>query len=111
MVLALCGGNIDPMVLGRVIEHGLVEDGRLIQFRAMISDRPGGLADLCERIAAAGASVKQIVHERAFTSADISTVEVSCTVETRDQAHVEELLGSLRKGGIRCALEKHDPVL
>jgi threonine dehydratase len=111
VVLALCGGNIDPMVLGRVIDHGLVEDGRLTRFRAMISDRPGGLADLCEKIASVGASVKQIVHERAFTTADISTVEVFCIVETRGHDHVEELLESLRAGGVRCAQEKRESVL
>lgn len=102
VVLALCGGNIDPMVFGRVIEHALTLDGRLTQFRAVISDRPGGLADLCERIAAVGASVKQILHERAFASADVSTVEVECTVETRDWKHVNQLLDSLREAGISC---------
>lgn len=102
VVLALCGGNIDPMVFSRVIEHALVLDGRLTQFRAVISDRPGGLADFCERIAAVGASVKQILHERAFAGADVSKVEVDCTVETRDQAHVDLLMSSLKSAGIEC---------
>ena len=66
VVLLLTGGNIDPGVLGRVIEHGLVADGRLCRFTATISDRPGGLAKLAERIAAAGASIKEITHDRAF---------------------------------------------
>ena len=110
IVLALCGGNIDPMVFGRVIEHALVEDGRLTQFRAVISDRPGGLAELCERIACVGASVKQVIHERTFASADVSTVEVQCTVETKDHAHVERMLSELRSAGIPCALEQHQSV-
>jgi len=100
VVLCLCGGNIDPAVLGRVIEHGLVQDGRLAQFRAVISDRPGGLAALAEAIAANGASVKQITHERAFASPDVSKVEVICTVETKNQAHIESLLSSLEELGI-----------
>lgn len=101
VVLLLCGGNIDPGVLERVIEHGLVQDGRLAQFRAVISDRPGGLAILAEAIASTGASVKQITHERAFASADVSKVEVLCTVETRDHAHFEELCATLTERGIR----------
>jgi threonine dehydratase len=78
-VLLLCGGNIDPNVLSRVIERGLVADGRLCRFTAVISDRPGGLADLATQIASAGASVKHVVHDRAFGSSDVSAVHVRCT--------------------------------
>lgn len=99
VVLALCGGNIDPAVLGRVIEHGLVQDGRLARFVAQISDRPGGLAAFTQAIADVGASVKQIEHERAFAGADISKVEVLCTVETRDHAHIAELRRVLTEKG------------
>ncbi len=100
VVLLLCGGNIDPNVLSRVIERGLVEDGRLCRFTATISDRPGGLADLTAQIAAAGASVKQVVHERAFASSDVSAVRVVCTVETRDRDHLSQLLNQLRSHGV-----------
>jgi threonine dehydratase len=96
VVLLFCGGNIDPNVLSLVIERGLVADGRLSRFTAVISDRPGGLADLTAQIAAVGASVKQVVHDRAFASSDISAVNVVCTVETRDRKHLEELLSQLR---------------
>src|SRR5262249_29211139 len=82
VVLLLCGGNIDPNILSRVIERGLVADGRLSRFTAVISDRPGGLADLARQIASAGASIKQVVHDRAFASSDVSAVNVLCTVET-----------------------------
>ena len=95
VVLLVCGGNIDPGVLGRVIENALVAEGRLTRFRTVISDRPGGLARLAESIAAAGASIRQITHERAFASADISTVEVDCIIETRDSAHREAVLAAL----------------
>lgn len=103
-VLVLCGGNIDPNVLSRVIERGLVADGRLSRFTAVISDRPGGLADLATQIAAAGGSIKQVVHERAFASSDISAVRVVCTVETRDRDHLADLRDQLRRGGV----ETHD---
>ena len=106
VVLLLCGGNIDPNVLSRVIERGLVADGRLSRFTATISDRPGGLADLTARIAAVGASVKQVVHDRAFASSDVSAVNVLCTVETRDRAHLEQLLARLQEHGIGISVAR-----
>jgi threonine dehydratase len=104
VVLLLCGGNIDPNVLSRVVERGLVADGRLGRFTAVISDRPGGLADLSAQIASTGASVKQIVHDRAFASPDISAVNVLCTVETRNHQHLAELRALLKSRGV----EIHD---
>ena len=101
VVLLLCGGNIDPNVLSRVIERGLVADGRLCRFTAIISDRPGGLADLTREIAATGASIKQVVHDRAFASSDVSTVNVLCTVETRNREHIEQLRTQLKARGVQ----------
>ncbi|MEO8044105.1 MAG: threonine ammonia-lyase [Spartobacteria bacterium] len=103
VVLLLCGGNIDPNVLSRVIERGLVTDGRLSRFKAIISDRPGGLADLTTQIAAVGASIKQVVHDRAFASSDVSAVNVLCTVETRDRKHLEEVLARLHERGVKTS--------
>ncbi|MDB6146869.1 MAG: tdcB 1 [Spartobacteria bacterium] len=99
-VLLLCGGNIDPNVLSRVIERGLVADGRLGRFIAVISDRPGGLADLATQIAAAGASIKQVVHDRAFASSDVSAVNVLCTVETRNREQLADLRAQLKSHGV-----------
>lgn len=104
VVLPLCGGNIDPNILSRVIERGLVADGRLCRFNAVISDRPGGLAVLSKQIAAAGASIKQIVHDRAFASSNVSMVTVLCTVETRNREHFEQVRARLKEHGI----ETHD---
>ena len=95
VVLPFCGGNIDPAILSRVIEKGLVADGRICRFSAVISDRPGGLAGLTALIAETGASIKEIVHERAFTGGDVFAVGVLCTIETRDRAHLEEIFGRL----------------
>ena len=100
VVLPLCGGNIDPNILSRVIERGLVADGRLCRFTAVISDRPGGLAVLSKQIAAAGASIKQIVHDRAFTSSDVSMVNVLCTIEARNREHFEQVRARLKERGI-----------
>jgi threonine dehydratase len=101
VVLLLCGGNIDPNVLSRVIERSLVADGRLGRFTAVISDRPGGLADLATQIASAGASIKQVVHDRAFASSDVSAVNVLCTVETRNHEHLAELRAKLKSRGVK----------
>jgi threonine dehydratase len=98
--MMLCGGNIDPTVLARVIEHGLALDGRMIQFLAVIRDRPGGLAELASAIASAGASVKQVSHERAFGDDDVSRVQVLCQIEVRGPDHTEEVLSALRSRGI-----------
>ena len=100
VVLLLCGGNIDPNVLSRVIERGLVADGRLSRFVAVISDRPGGLADLTTQIAASGASIKQVVHDRAFAGSDVSAVHVLCTVETRNREQLAMLRRKLREHGV-----------
>jgi threonine dehydratase len=100
VVLLLCGGNIDPNILSRVIERGLVADGRLSRFTAVISDRPGGLADLAKQIAATGASIKEVVHDRAFASSDVSTVTVLCTVETRNHDHFAQLRAHLKTQGV-----------
>lgn len=100
VVLALCGGNIDLTMLDRVIEVGLVADGRLTRFTVSIADRPGGLARLAEVIASTGASIKEIVHDRAFSGPDLSAVRVVCVVETTGHDHVRDLHSALAKAGM-----------
>ena len=99
VVLPLCGGNIDTPILGRVLERGLVSDGRLCRFTATISDRPGGLARFAGLIAEVGASIIEIEHDRAFSSEDLNTVNVHCVVETRNLAHADELRARLAREG------------
>ncbi len=82
VVLTLCGGNIDLSILDRVLEVGLVADGRLWRFTVSISDRPGALSRLSDVIGSTGASIKEIVHDRAFAGPDMSSVRVVCVVET-----------------------------
>jgi len=106
VVLVVGGGNIDPAILSRVIEKGLVNDGRLTRFTAKISDRPGGLAQLCRVIAEAGASIKDIAHDRAFSGPDVYAVEVDCTVETRDHAHITALHHALQRHGFPLVVAK-----
>jgi len=101
VVLVLCGGNIDLTMLDRVIEVGLVADGRLTRFTVSISDRPGGLAKLAEVIASTGASIKEIMHDRAFSGPDLSEVRVVCVVETTGRTHIDELHLALAKAGVK----------
>lgn len=104
VVLVLCGGNIDPSVLGRVINYGLRCDWRLVRFRCEISDRPGGLEKLTHAIAETKASVNQISHERTFGKPNFSKVTIECVVETRDKAHADALIAHLEELGMPCEL-------
>jgi threonine dehydratase len=104
VALIVGGGNIDPAILSRVIETGLVHDGRLTRFTARISDRPGGLAELSRVIASCGASIKDIAHDRAFSGSDVSAVNAICTVETRDRGHITALHRALKRSGFKIAV-------
>ncbi|NBW97352.1 MAG: threonine ammonia-lyase [Planctomycetia bacterium] len=99
VVILLCGGNIDTSMLDRVIDHGLVADGRRWRFSTRVSDRPGGIARLSAVIAAAGANVREIVHDRAFSGFDVFATSVQVTVETADRDHVAALAGRLAAEG------------
>ena len=100
VVLCLCGGNIDVTLISRIIERGLVADGRLCRFRASISDRPGSLARLLTLLATTGASIKDVEHDRHFGPLDVGSVRVSCTLETRDAEHIEEVRRALTNAGV-----------
>jgi threonine dehydratase len=100
IVLCLCGGNIDVSQINRVIERGLAADGRICKLICQISDRPGGLAKFTQVIATTGASVKEVSHDRNFGPADVSRVAVHCVLETRDAAHVREVIETLKSAGI-----------
>lgn len=108
VALIFCGGNIDPGVLGRVIDHGLVVDGRLARLHAVISDRPGGLRDFTAALAEYGASIRHVVHERAFASANVATVEVDCVIETRDHSHVQRTIAGLAAHGISARIVRSE---
>ncbi|WP_254512944.1 threonine ammonia-lyase [Anatilimnocola floriformis] len=101
VVLLLCGGNIDLTILARLIDAALVADGRLARFTAEISDRPGGLATFTTLLKDIGVSVQDIVHDRTFCGTNIAAVNVLCTVETRDAAHLAQLYERLTAAGIR----------
>jgi len=97
VVFPLCGGNIDSSVLGRVIERGLAADGRLLQFKVIVMDRPGGIAELTKLLAATGASIKDIFHERAWLKTSVYMVQVKCIVEVKDYEHGIQLREALEQ--------------
>jgi threonine dehydratase len=96
VAIVLSGGNIDVNVVSRIIERGLVKDGRLIRLVVMLPDRPGSLARLMTAIAEQGANVVEIYHNRAFSKVALGDVQVEVTLETRGRAHIDELLAKLR---------------
>ena len=95
--MPLCGGNIDTTLLGRCLDRGLAADGRLITFNVVVSDRPGGIADLTKLISSVGVSIKDIVHERAWVRTDAFAVGVKILAETRNRKHSRELFKMLRE--------------
>ncbi|KAK6618092.1 hypothetical protein RUM44_002534 [Polyplax serrata] len=105
VVVLICGGNIDTTVLGRCLERGLAADGRLIKFSACVSDRPGGISDLCRLMADLGVSVKDIVHDRAWLTNDLFSVKVKVICETRDLDHSKQLIEVLKQNYDRVTFE------
>ncbi len=99
VVVVLSGGNIDPLLLMRVIRHGMAAQGRYLAIRCRIPDRPGGLARLLNELSAADANVLDVVHERTSESLPLDQVEVVLQMEMRGHSHSEQVLAKLRAGG------------
>ncbi len=99
VVAVLSGGNIDPLLLVKVIEHGLAAAGRYLRFTVRCVDRPGQLAELLTEIAAQGANVDDVEHQRHDPRLRLGEVEVSLSVETRGAEHSDRLLTALRNNG------------
>ena len=98
-VVVLSGGNVDPLLLMRVIRHGMAAAGRYLVFRARIPDVPGGLARLLNELAGVSANVLDVVHERTSASLHLDEVEVQLQVETRGVEHADRVLAHLRGCG------------
>ena len=102
----VCGGNIDVTLLSRIIERGLVQDGRLIRLRIHLLDRPGALADLTKLIAEHRANIVDTLHNRAYYGVNLGDTVIDITMETRGREQVAELLAALTGEGY-----KHSRVL
>jgi threonine dehydratase len=98
-VVVLSGGNIDPLLLARVLRYGLSAAGRYLTFRCRLPDRPGALAALLAKLADLGANVLDVLHARFTQHLRVDEVEVQLQVETRGPGHCDEVIGQLRKSG------------
>jgi threonine dehydratase len=99
VALVLSGGNIDVTMVARIIQRGLVKDGRLVRLGVVLQDRPGALARLTALIAEAQANILQIEHDRAFSRQDIGTSEVVLTLETSGRKQIDDLKSRLESAG------------
>jgi len=99
VVAVLSGGNIDPLLLAKVLRHGLSAAGRYLAFRCRLPDRPGALATLLRDLADLGANVLDVVHERVALQLHVDEAEVLLQLETRGPGHCEEVIRQLRRSG------------
>ena len=97
--LVVSGGNIDPMLLGSIIERGLVRSGRLVRLRVELRDLPGTLAQVTGIISGLEANIEEVHHQRAFTQLPVQVAAVEFVLQTRNAAHVQEIVGALQAAG------------
>ena len=101
VVAVLSGGNIDPLLLLRIIRHGMAAAGRYLQFRVSMPDRPGSLARLLADCAGADANVVHVEHSRTDSTLQMDEVDISVQLETKGPEHCETVLTALRDKGYR----------
>ena len=99
VVAVMSGGNIDPLLLAKVLRHGLSAAGRYLAFRCKLPDRPGALATLLAELASLGANVLDVVHERVTADLSVDEAEVMLQVETQGPGHCDGVISQLRKAG------------
>ncbi|MDQ4039431.1 MAG: threonine ammonia-lyase [Actinomycetota bacterium] len=96
VVVVLSGGNVDPVLMLRVIEHGMVAAGRYLSVRLRAPDQPGSLAKVLAVVAEVGASVREVEHSRTGSGLHFGEVEVALSLETRSPEHRGEVVQALR---------------
>jgi threonine dehydratase len=99
VAVVLSGGNIDPLLLLRVLRHGMAAAGRYLQFRLRVPDRPGSLAALLAVLARVDANVLEIEHVRTGAQLHVDEVEIALQLETKGHDHCEQVLATLREAG------------
>jgi len=101
VVVILSGGNVDPLLLGKVIQHGLSAARRYLRLEVTLRDSPGGLAEMLAEVGAAGANVIEVAHERVSPELRLGEVDVHLQLETRGEPHTETVLARLRECGYK----------
>ncbi len=99
VVAVLSGGNVDPVLLLKVIQHGMASAGRYLSFRLRLVDRPGELARLLSLLAELGTNVLDVEHLRTVPRLNLGEVEVAISLETRGEDHCDTVLSALRDAG------------
>ena len=99
VVAVVSGGNIDPVLLLKVVQHGMAAAGRYLSLRLRVPDRPGSLAAVLAELAAVGANVLEVEHERTATRLHVGEVEVFVVLETRGPDHAAEVISALSRAG------------
>jgi threonine dehydratase len=99
VALVIGGGNIDVTLLARIIERGLVKDGRLVRLRIHLPDFPGALHNLTGILAQHRANIVETSYDRAYHGVNLGDTAIEITMETRGPAHIAELLAALAAGG------------
>ncbi|WP_338499271.1 threonine ammonia-lyase [Delftia tsuruhatensis] len=99
--MILSGGNIDPLLLAAIIGRGMVRSGRLARIKVSARDVPGVLARITATVAAAGANIEEVHHQRAFTMLAAQSVEIELVLQTRNKAHIDEVIAALQAEGMQ----------
>jgi threonine dehydratase len=105
VAVVLSGGNVDPLLMMRVLRHGMTAAGRYLSFHVRIPDRPGELARLLAELAASGANVLDVEHSRTRRALHVDEVEVALILETRGADHRQAVLDGLRAAGYSFSID------
>jgi threonine dehydratase len=97
--LILCGGNIDPRILASIMVRELERQEHIVSFRLTIPDRPGVLGQIATRLGELGANILEVDHNRLFLDVPAKGARLDVTIETRDGAHIEQILAVLTADG------------
>jgi threonine dehydratase len=99
VAVLVCGGNIDVTLLARIIERGLVKDGRLVRLRVHLPDYPGALHTLTGILADHRANIVETAYDRAYHGVNLGDTAIDITMETRGPEHIAELIAALGEAG------------
>ena len=103
-VVVLSGGNIDVQTISRVVERGMLAEGRFLMIRVELDDSPGSLARLAALVAELGANIFHVSHDRRNTGVPLGQAEVHLELETKGPEHIEEILAGLRDAGYGASI-------
>lgn len=104
VVLLLCGGNIDMLILSSVLQRGLVRSHRLVRLRVEIQDLPGALSDLTRIVGELDSNIIDIVHQRAFGGSSVRATVVDLVLQMRGEEQVDQVIAGLAEQGYQAAL-------